>query len=212
LKMNTQHILWARPLIGAALSSLVALGACTSAPTQTPVFSTIAGSWAGAPSGTAGTTASGGVAGVGSVPTAGVAAPSGVAGTPAKVAPPVGGSAGAAAIVPPVAGTAAPAAGSGGSAGGGAVAGRAIGSDLYDAATGELHAPAAGDGVQIITTGFDLAPGAEKFTCYHAEIPLDGEIDVHYYESKMSRAAITSSSTRAPATPRPSARWIRPAA
>jgi hypothetical protein len=183
--MNTQHILWARPLIGAALSSLVALGACTSAPTtQRPVFSTIAGSWA-APSGVAGTTASVSVAGVGSVATAGVAAPAGVAGTPAKIAPPVTGSAGAP-IVPPVAGTAAPAAGSGGSAGGGAIAARTVGSALYDAATGELHAPAAGDGVQITTSAFDLPPGAEKYTCYHGEIPLDGEIDVHYYESKMS--------------------------
>jgi hypothetical protein len=185
--MNTQHILWARPLIGAALSSLVALGACTSAPTQTPVFSTGAGSWAAAPSLVAGTTASVSVAGVGSPSTAGVAAPPvGVAGTTAKIVPPVTGSAGAPAVAPPLAGTAAPAAGSGGSAGGGALAGRPIGSDLYDAATGTLHAPAAGDGVQITTTGFDLAPGAEKFTCYHAEIPLDGEIDVHYYESKMS--------------------------
>jgi hypothetical protein len=40
--------------------------------------------------------------------------------------------------------------------------------------------------VQISTMPFDLQPGQEKFTCFHAEIPIDGEIDVHYYESKMA--------------------------
>jgi hypothetical protein len=184
--MNTQHILWARPLIGAALS-LFALGACQSGSTSGPNIPLLAGRWAPPPSNAAGTV-SVPVAGVGTAPIAGVGAPAGMAGTMAKVAPPVGGTGGSAGVAAPVAGTAAgaPAAGSGGSAGGSGVAMRTIGSDLYDAATGELHAPAAGDGVQITTTAFDLAPGAEKFTCYHAEIPLDGEIDVHYYESKMS--------------------------
>src|SRR5436190_19615369 len=43
------------------------------------------------------------------------------------------------------------------------------GSDLYDPATKTLKAPAPGDGVQITTDAFDLLPGEEKFTCYHAE-------------------------------------------
>jgi hypothetical protein len=60
------------------------------------------------------------------------------------------------------------------------------GSDLYDPATKTLKAPADGDGVQISTAPFDLLPGEEKFTCYHAEIPVDGEIDVRYYESVMA--------------------------
>jgi hypothetical protein len=57
---------------------------------------------------------------------------------------------------------------------------------LYDSATRELRAPATGDGVQITTPMFDLEPGQERFTCYHTEVPIDGEIDVHYYESKMA--------------------------
>jgi hypothetical protein len=60
------------------------------------------------------------------------------------------------------------------------------GSDLYDPMTKTLMAPADGDGVQISTDPFDLLPGEEKFTCYHAEIPVDGEIDVRYYESVMA--------------------------
>ena len=60
------------------------------------------------------------------------------------------------------------------------------GSDLYDPQTKMLMAPAAGDGVQITTTPFDLQAGEEKFACYHAEIPVDGEIDVRYYESVMA--------------------------
>lgn len=57
---------------------------------------------------------------------------------------------------------------------------------LYDAATSELRAPASAAGVQLTTPAFDLAPGAEGFACYHTEIPIDGEVDVRYYESEMS--------------------------
>jgi hypothetical protein len=71
----------------------------------------------------------------------------------------------------------------------GAAAPGANPNSLYDAATKELRAPAAGAGVQITTPMFDLAPGQEKFSCYHAEIPVDGEIDVHYWESKMTEGS-----------------------
>jgi hypothetical protein len=57
---------------------------------------------------------------------------------------------------------------------------------LYDEATMKLAAPAAGDGAQITTKQFDLAPGQELFACYHTSIPLDGEIDVSYFESVMA--------------------------
>jgi hypothetical protein len=60
---------------------------------------------------------------------------------------------------------------------------------LYDSATGVLRAPASGDGVQITTSMFDLPAGAEAFTCYHSEIPVDGEIDVRYYESVMAKGS-----------------------
>jgi hypothetical protein len=101
----------------------------------------------------------------------GAPAPKGSAGSAGTMGPAVG-----------AAGTASPMAGAAGAT--------AAGSDsLYDAATGELHAPASGDGVQISTTMFDLQPGEEKFTCYHTEIPVDGEIDVRYYESKMAKGS-----------------------
>src|SRR5690349_11574098 len=57
---------------------------------------------------------------------------------------------------------------------------------LYDEATMKLAAPAAGEGAQITTKQFDLAPGQELFACYHTSIPLDGEIDVSYFESVMA--------------------------
>ncbi len=57
---------------------------------------------------------------------------------------------------------------------------------LYDPATKTLMAPAPGEGVQISTPMFEVPPGAEKFACYHTEIPVDGPINVHYYESVMA--------------------------
>jgi Copper type II ascorbate-dependent monooxygenase, C-terminal domain len=60
---------------------------------------------------------------------------------------------------------------------------------LYDAASGVLRAPATADGFQVTTSMFMLAPGDEKFTCYHAEIPADGEIDIRYWESKMAQGS-----------------------
>jgi hypothetical protein len=52
--------------------------------------------------------------------------------------------------------------------------------------SGKLIAPAMGKGAQITTSTFDLRPGQEAFTCYHATIPIDGEIDVSYFESTMA--------------------------
>jgi hypothetical protein len=60
---------------------------------------------------------------------------------------------------------------------------------LFDPATKLLAVPKAGDGVQVTTKEFDLPPGAEKFSCYHAEIPQDGEIDVKYWESTMTNGS-----------------------
>lgn len=57
---------------------------------------------------------------------------------------------------------------------------------LFDATTKTLAVPKPGDGVQITTKEFDLPPGAEKFSCYHGELPQDGEIDVKYWESSMT--------------------------
>src|SRR5690349_21012352 len=55
---------------------------------------------------------------------------------------------------------------------------------LYDEASSQLRAPEPGAGVQLETAAFDLEPGKEVFACYHAEIPVDAEIGVRYYESK----------------------------
>jgi hypothetical protein len=57
---------------------------------------------------------------------------------------------------------------------------------LYDATTGTLNAPTPDQGVQIVTKEYDLAPGQEKFTCYHGQIDKQGEIDIKYWESKMA--------------------------
>lgn len=98
------------------------------------------------------------------------ASPSGAAGTPANR-----GAAGAMS-------------GAGGAPGmmmGGA-AGATGPASAVDPMTGELIAPAAGHGIQIVTTQFDLAPGQEVYRCYHSTIPVDGEIDVAYYESLMA--------------------------
>jgi hypothetical protein len=187
--MHTRHILSVLPL-GTTLSALIALSACGRAPATGGLGTPAVGGTLAVAMNPAGAAASIGPAGAFAPPIAGVAAPAGAAGKPASTG--VAGSAGVSAVTPPpLAGSAAPAAGSGGAAGsaggsGTTLGGRVIGSNLYDPATAELHAPAAADGVQIVTTAFDLPPGAEKFTCFHSEIPIDSEIDVHYYESKMA--------------------------
>jgi hypothetical protein len=120
----------------------------------------------------------------------------GAAADAAGPAVPASGTDGSSSVVP-AAGSAAPA-GTGGAGALGVAAGaaassarptRAVGPSqytLYDAASSELRAPAPGAGVQLVTPAFDLEPGAETFACYHAELPIDGEIDVRYYESKMA--------------------------
>jgi hypothetical protein len=134
--------------------------------------------------------------------TGGVSAPvvnSGPAGTMANVPPPVMPSGAAGGAVPPpvmpsTGGAPAPMMGTGGMTSPPvADAGSMMmdptlttGSNLYDPMTKMLAAPAAGDGIQISTTLFDLQPGEEAFKCYHAELPVDGEIDVRYYESVMA--------------------------
>lgn len=60
---------------------------------------------------------------------------------------------------------------------------------LFDPATKDLKAPAPDQGVQVTTSMFALPPGAEKFTCYHAELPKDGELDVKYWESVMTQGS-----------------------
>jgi hypothetical protein len=57
---------------------------------------------------------------------------------------------------------------------------------LFDASTNTLNAPTPDQGVQIVTKEYDLAPGQEKFTCYHGQIDKEGEIDVKYWESRMA--------------------------
>lgn len=56
---------------------------------------------------------------------------------------------------------------------------------MYDAASGELRVPPLNAGMQIMTPGFDIPPGAEIYACYHTELAYDAPIDVQYYESKM---------------------------
>jgi len=51
---------------------------------------------------------------------------------------------------------------------------------------GTLPPPAPGTGIQMQTKPFTVMPGQETFKCYHAEIPLDTELDVSEFESLMS--------------------------
>jgi hypothetical protein len=171
-----------------AATALLSIAACSGDPPPPP--SALLSAGVGSASNPI--VAPGSVAGAAALPSAGVGAPNvtpvaALAGTNA-----IAGSAATPVMAPnPVA---VPSAGaSGGSpvngAAGAAGGPDAIGSNLYDPATNELHAPAPADGVQISTKVFDLQPGEEKFACYHTEIPIDGEIDVHYYESKMAQGS-----------------------
>jgi hypothetical protein len=177
--MRIQHILSV---------TLLSIAACGGEPPQAPSAHASAGVGAAINP----IAATGSVAGVGSVSSAGGSAPSVPPPSPLAGSNAAAGPAGPVVASSPVpgptagsAGTASPSTGVAGAAGGVA----AIGSGLYDPVTNELHAPAAGDGVQISTKAFDLAPGEERFACFHTEIPIDGEIDVHYYESKMAQGS-----------------------
>jgi hypothetical protein len=94
---------------------------------------------------------------------------------------------GAAGMAAPVA--RGPMSGAAGAAGMNGAAGAAAPSSALDPATGQLLPPQSGQGVQIVTPPFDLAPGQEVFRCYHTSIPVDGEIDVSYFESQMSEGS-----------------------
>jgi hypothetical protein len=92
-----------------------------------------------------------------------------------------------------VAGT--PAVGAGGTpvvgAGGAPGAGGATGGGTWTPqsnvdASGNLIAPAAADGFQLLTTMFDLNPGQEIFNCYHVATPNDAEFPVGEWDSQMS--------------------------
>jgi hypothetical protein len=53
-------------------------------------------------------------------------------------------------------------------------------------ASGNLIAPAAGQGYQIVTTAFDLMPGQEIFNCFHAEVPSDTDFPVGEWDGQMT--------------------------
>jgi hypothetical protein len=53
-------------------------------------------------------------------------------------------------------------------------------------AMGNLMAPAPGEGFQIASTTFDLAPGQEVFNCFHAEVPTDVDFGVGEWDAQMS--------------------------
>jgi len=55
-----------------------------------------------------------------------------------------------------------------------------------DGGADTLPPPAAGTGIQMKTKMFTIMPGQELFKCYHAQIPLDTELDVAEFESLMS--------------------------
>ena len=73
--------------------------------------------------------------------------------------------------------------GTGGTTGGTAGAG---GTGGTGGGPGTLPPPAPGTGIQMQTKPFTVMPGQEIFKCYHAEIPLDTELDVAEFESLMS--------------------------
>jgi hypothetical protein len=53
-------------------------------------------------------------------------------------------------------------------------------------AAGKLKPPAAGQGFQMATPMFNLAPGQELFKCYHVAVPSDVEFPVGEWDSQMS--------------------------
>jgi hypothetical protein len=53
-------------------------------------------------------------------------------------------------------------------------------------AMGNLMPPAAGEGFQIATPMFDLAPGQEVFKCYRIAVPPDAEFPVGEWDAQMS--------------------------
>jgi hypothetical protein len=157
----------------------------TPADRQTPILT------AGAGSSLPGTSL--GAAGVGSsvVPKAGagsssiVVPPTGAAGISAAAGttalPANGGLAGTTAL--PVAGGAPGAAGSGGVV--------PATTDTWTAksnldASGVLMVPGAGAGYQIETKTFDLQPGQEVFSCYHAAVPNDATFPVGEWDAQMT--------------------------
>jgi hypothetical protein len=52
-----------------------------------------------------------------------------------------------------------------------------------------LAVPEAGKGVQIKTTSFVLMPGQEVYRCYHAVIPVMGDVEVARWESQMTEGS-----------------------
>jgi hypothetical protein len=185
--------------IAAAALGLVACG--SEAGTQP---STNNGSVAGAPSFAGAPAVSGaggasvnapGAGGVVSTPAPGAGGSVGSAGTPATLP----GTGGASAAGAPGAGGAVASGGASASGGdpgaGGATPGgpSTIGGPADDwkptdhlDANGLLIAPAAGQGVQITTTNFDLNPGDEVFRCFHTNVGNAEELDVGHWESQMS--------------------------
>jgi hypothetical protein len=110
---------------------------------------------------------------------AGVAAVAAAAGTSAL--PVAGSSAGTAAVV-----------GAAGAAPGAAGSGSATpGTDTWTPmsnldASGNLIVPAAGQGYQMETKTFDLQPGQEIFSCYHAAAPNDATLPVGEWDGQMT--------------------------
>jgi hypothetical protein len=175
-----------RVVDGIALSvaaTVLCLAACGADPTaidsgrQTPIGNAQAGT------GTA-TAARGGapVAGISGT----VVAPPG-AGTGVAVRGPAAGS--GATLPPPVAGSAAAVAGTGaptGAAGSSSTATTTWDPQANLDAMGNLKAPAAGEGFQIATPMFDLAPGQEVFKCYRIAVPPSAEFPVGEWDGQMS--------------------------
>ena len=54
---------------------------------------------------------------------------------------------------------------------------------------GNLIVPAAADGIQLKTNKFTVAPGQEKFMCWHTQIPPGATVDVKRFESAMSKGS-----------------------
>jgi hypothetical protein len=52
-----------------------------------------------------------------------------------------------------------------------------------------LEAPAAGDGLQIVTPDFTLHPGDEVFKCYYTTIPSDTDVNIARFVSKMNKGS-----------------------
>jgi hypothetical protein len=196
-----------RSTVGLALPVMFAIAGCSSADVTTPPGSGgsgtaggaggsngtgtgNSGSTGGATTGTGGATTGGATTGTGGATTGGNTTGTGGATTGGNTTGTGGATTGGntTGTGGATTGTGGATGGAGGSTGGagGTTGGTGGTGGGTDGGADTLPPPAAGTGIQMKTKVFTIMPGQELFKCYHAQIPLDTELDVAEFESVMS--------------------------